>query len=287
MSTAAPKKKKKAGRYARKTPKWVPLAMGLAAVCAIVIGIVLLESRLAPEPTEPATVPTTVATEPTLPPNPYGPEDFSYDEEGYMACSAGSYRLGIDVSSHQNQIDWQQVADAGIEFVFVRLGYRGYSLGDIYADDYVDYNLREARAAGLQVGAYFYSQALNETEAAEEAAFCLDILGDYALDLPLVFDWEYVSEDARTGAMSRDALTACAVTFCEAVEAAGYEPMVYTNPDLAETLFDLTALGEYPLWLAMYTDTMGYPYAFDIWQYTASGDLPGIEGDVDINIMPG
>lgn len=289
MSITAPeKKKKKTGRYAKKLPKWVPLITGLLAVCAMVAGIVLLESRLSDPKPEPVTAPAAAApTEPTLPENPYGPGDFAYDENGYLSCSAGEYRLGIDVSDHQNRIDWQQVADAGIEFVFVRLGYRGYSQGDIYADDYVDYNLREARAAGLQVGAYFYSQALNEEEAAEEAAFCLKLLGDYALDLPLVFDWEYVSEEARTGHMRRSALTACAETFCQAVEAAGYESMIYFNPDLASSLLDLPALQAYPFWLAMYSDTMDYPYAFDIWQYTASGSVPGIEGDVDINIMPG
>lgn len=287
MATTAPaKKKRKKGRYSKKLPKWVPLILGLGVVCAIVAGILMLESRLTgpePEPVQPST--TAAPTQPPLPSNPYGPADFAYNEAGYLSCLTEDYRLGIDVSDHQGEIDWQQVADAGIEFAFIRIGYRGYEQGLLYTDDYAEYNLREARAAGLQIGAYFYSQALNEEEAAEEAAFCIEFLGDYGLDLPLVYDWEYVSGEARTGSMRRSDLTACARVFCEAVAAAGFEPMIYSNPNLAETLLDLEALREYPLWLAMYTDCMDYPYAFDLWQYTDSGSVPGIEGNVDINLM--
>ena len=106
--------------------------------------------------------------------------------------------------------------------------------------------------------------------------------------MPVVFDWEYVSEDARTGAMDRNTLTECAIAFCDAIAEAGYTPMVYFNPHIGDTLLDLEALVDYPWWLAMYSDRMDYPYAVAMWQYTHAGTVPGISGSVDINLyLPG
>lgn len=280
MSTTPARKKRKPRR--KKQNKAIALIAGLAVVCALVAAAAVLEFALSepePEPTE-----TTAPTEETLPPNPYSPEDFVY-VNGYLSCTAGDYSLGIDVSEHQQQIDWTQVAQAGMEFAFVRIGYRGYTRGDIHADDYAEYNLKEAKAAGLQVGAYFYSQALNAEEAAEEAAFCVDFLRDHALDLPLVFDWEYVSQEARTGDMDPETLTRCAKVFCQIVEEEGYEAVIYANPSLTGSLLRMTELQDYRFWLAMYTDVMDYPYKADFWQYTDQGSVPGIEGDVDIDLM--
>ena len=219
MSTSPVKKRKRPGKYARRKGRWLPLVMGLAVVWALVAGMVALESALSqPEPTET----TAPATEQTLPPNRYSAEDFTYSD-GYLSCTAGAYALGIDVSSHQQEVDWIQVAQSGIEFAFIRIGYRGYTEGLLNKDEYADYNLTQAKAAGLQVGAYFYSQAISVEEAAQEAVFCVELLKDHKLDLPVVFDWEYVSQEARTGAMDRQTLTQCALTFCQAVEEAGYE----------------------------------------------------------------
>lgn len=271
--------------FAGKLPYRVQLLMAYVVVCVLAIIIVTAETVQAlPEPTaETSAAPTQV----TLPPNPYGAEDFAYDENGYLTCTAGESRLGIDVSSHQKDIDWQQVAQSGVEFAFVRIGYRGFTEGGLFPDEYAEYNLREAKAAGLEVGAYFYSQALNEAEAREEAEYCLEFLKDCELDLPLVYDWEYVSGSARTADMDSETLTACAKTFCETVEEAGYEPMVYFNRELDRTLYDLRALQAYPFWFALYSESMDYPYAFDIWQYTNTGTVPGIEGDVDLNLWLG
>lgn len=273
------KNKRKSGR--KKYNKALPLIAGLAVVCVLVAAIVLLESSLTGSETEPTVA---APTEETLPPNPYSQEDFTYIN-GYLSCTAGDYTLGIDVSEHQQQIDWAQVAQAGMEFAFVRIGYRGYTQGDVHADEYADYNLREAKAAGLEVGAYFYSQALNAEEAVQEAAFCVDFLKEYDIDLPVVFDWEYVSQEARTGAMDPETLTQCARVFCQAVEEAGYEAVIYANPNLAENLLQMTELTDYRFWLAMYTDSMAYPYKVDFWQYTDAGCVPGIEGAVDIDLM--
>lgn len=276
--------KKRRRRRRRKKQPWAAVLAGFALVAVLVLAIVALESALTPEETEPseASAPPTVQT---LATNPYSAEDFSCDEKGFMTCETADTRVGIDVSDHQEQIDWQQVAGAGIEFAFVRIGYRGYSEGGVYADGYAARNIENAQAAGLDVGVYFYSQALTPEEAAEEAEFCLEFLEDYSIQLPVVYDWEYVSAEARTGLMEAGTLTACAISFCETVRAAGYEAMIYANPDIARNLLELYRLQDYPFWLALYSDTMDYPYRMDYWQYTCTGTVPGVTGDVDINLQ--
>ncbi len=216
--------------------------------------------------------------------NPYGPGDF-VQVGGYMTCTAGATRQGIDVSEYQEDIDWAQVRSAGFDFAFIRIGYRGYTTGEIKADDYAANNLENARAVGMDIGVYFYAQAVSEEEAREEARWCLDFLNGTPLDLPVVYDWEYVSRDARTGSVDRETLTACVRAFCEAVEAEGYQSMVYFNPSVGRDLLDLEALAQYPWWLAMYTTEMDYPHKVDIWQYTETGSVPGIKGNVDIDLM--
>ena len=218
---------------------------------------------------------------PTLKPNPYTPEDFYYDE-GYLVCSAAQTVMGIDVSRYQGEIDWVQVKQAGVEFAMVRLGNRGIADGQLYEDAYARQNLQGAKDAGLKVGAYFYSQALTVEEALEEAALALEILDGFALDMPLVFDWE---QESRTEKMDNRTLTDCTLAFCQAVEAAGYEPMVYFNSYQAQELLILEELQDIPWWLAMYDITAEFPYKVDMWQYTCTGTVPGIEGSVDINLL--
>ena len=220
----------------------------------------------------------------TMKDNPYSPEDFSA-VGGYVTCTAGPTRRGIDVSTHQERIDWEKVRDAGFDFAFIRIGYRGYSVGEIFPDARARENLKNARAAGFDVGVYFYSQAIDTQEAMEEAQWCLDFLAGEPLDLPVVYDWEYVSPSARTGGMDRKTLTECAKTFCTAIENGGYQPMIYFNSHVSRDLLDLNALAEYPFWLAQYKDEMDYPHQVDFWQYTEEGSVPGIEGDVDIDLM--
>lgn len=219
----------------------------------------------------------------TLPANPHAPEDFEY-RGNYLTCTTGKTRLGVDVSEHQQQIDWAKVADAGMEFAFIRIGYRGYTEGKLYPDAYAEANLTGAKDAGLKVGAYFYSQAISTTEAAQEADFCIKFLKKYDIDLPIVFDWEYVSSDARTGTVDMQTVTDCAKTFCKAIEDAGYEAMVYFNPSISTTHLDLLELQDYPFWLSLYSDTMDYPHQVEYWQYTQNGTVPGIPGDTDINL---
>jgi len=261
-------------------------AQGLAAISLAVAALALVLFLLTPKPGgEPdPTEPPTETTEPPIPLSVYGPEDFEFGEDGYLRCTAGNAVLGIDVSDHQQEVDWQQVADAGMEFAMVRIGYRGYTSGGLYEDERARENLLGAEAAGLKVGAYFFSQATTITEAALEAAWCIDFLEDFDISMPVVYDWEYVSEDARTGNMDQATLTDCAKIFCNSIRQAGYEAMIYFNPTLGETMLELEELVEYPFWLAMYSDQMTYPYAVEMWQYTSKGQVPGITVDTDINI---
>lgn len=233
---------------------------------------------------QPPAAETTGPTEFPLNENPYGPGDFAYDG-AYLSCLAGPAKLGVDVSSHQQDIDWAQVADAGMEFAMIRIGYRGYgAAGTVQMDEYAGQNLLGARQAGLQVGAYFFSQAVSIPEAAAEAASCIEFLQDYELDLPVVFDWEYVSEEARSTSVDPDTLLQCALVFCQAMERAGYQPMIYFNPHVARDYLDVTQLSQYPFWLAQYQDQLDYPHAVEMWQYTNKGTVPGIPGDADINL---
>ena len=223
---------------------------------------------------------------PTLIPNPYSANDFVL-REGFMELLEGQTITGIDVSYHQKEIDWQQVKAAGIQFVIVRLGYRGYESGSLVEDNMAMKNLKDAREAGLLVGAYFYSQAINAQEAAEEAQFALEILDGFRLDLPIAYDWEYVSETARTANVDGKTMTACTIAFCDTVLAGGYESMVYFNPQMAEHKLDMIALQDkgYPFWLAHFSDVMTFRHKIWIWQYSYTGKIPGISGTVDLNIM--
>ncbi len=240
-----------------------------------------------PQPEDPA-VPE--ETEPLVLPdlNPYGRFDFQYNRSNYLICTAQESYPGIDVSAFQGDIDWQQVKDSGIRFAMIRLGYRGYGkAGKLVEDEYAKKNLKEATEAGLPIGVYFFSQALNIQEADEEIDFMLKILGDYELHMPIVLDWEIPTDTARTANMDARTLTDIQLHFCEVMVEKGYTPMVYFNWSQSTRLLHLTELEQYPFWLALYQDRMTYPYKVEMWQYTDRGSVPGIQGNVDINVyMP-
>ena len=255
---------------------------------AVSVLVMYFTSKTAPQaeetqPTTTAPTETTAApTEPPLPPSQFTVEDFTFDGE-YLTCLTAETMVGIDVSHHQQEIDWAQVKEAGIQFVMVRLGYRALSeSGNLYEDRYVRQNLQGARDAGLLVGAYFYSQATSTDEAVEEARYALSILDGFQLDLPLAYDWE---EEKRNAGMDPRTVTACAMAFCRVVEQAGYQNMIYFNTHQAQELMQLLRLTEYPWWLAKYNTEGDFVCRFDMWQYTCTGTVPGIEGNVDINIL--
>ena len=239
------------------------------------------EAETAPAETEP---PFTIS-----PPdrNPYDRYDFQYNEHNYLLLQNVQSYPGVDVSAYQGEIDWEKVAASGIDFAIIRLGYRGYESGKLVEDKYAQDNLDGAAAAGLKVGAYFFSQALSNAEVDEEIDFMLELLGDRQLDMHLVLDWEIPASNARTAKMDPRTLTNMQLHFCKVVEQKGYQPMVYFNWHQAENLYYLNELEEFPFWLALYQDRMTFPWKVEMWQYTASGRVPGIPGDVDINVyMP-
>jgi len=267
----------------------------IALAVALLIGTVVCMQRCVAEWPQMSTVATTdtlgtlpnPSLGPTLAPNPYGPGDFAY-QNGHLTCLSGKSLLGVDVSEYQGQINWQKVADAGVEFAMIRIGFRGWgSQGEIQEDAYAQANLKGAAEAGLKIGVYFFSQAITEEEAREEARYVLGVLESVDVDLPVVFDWETVpSEDARTAGVTGAQLNTYAMAFCGEIAAAGYEPVVYFNLDFSKRMYDLRALQEagYGFWLAMYSDSMTYAHKLTMWQYTSGGSVPGIYGNVDLDL---
>ena len=205
----------------------------------------------------------------------------------YYKDSAGNIdsKIGIDVSKYQEEIDWKKVKNSGMDFAVIRLGYRGYSEGRLKEDEYFRQNMEGAKDAGLDVGVYFLSQALSEEEALEEAQFVLECIEDYELAYPVVFDTEEIpDEDARTKDLDKEQYTKNCITFCDAIREKGKETMIYSNMNWMAFTLDLTKLIDYDFWYADYEPTPQCPYIFKMWQYTEKGKVPGVEGDVDINI---
>ena len=195
---------------------------------------------------------------------------------------------GVDVSEHQYEIDWKAVADSGVDFAYIRIGYRGYTKGGLFEDPYFKANIEGAKANGLKAGVYFFSQAITVTEAIEEAEYVVKLLGDYTVDLPIIYDWEKMEEagaDARTYQLDKDILDACAVAFCETIKNAGYEPGVYFNRYIGYYGYDLSRLTAYKFWLAVPGDFPDFYYAADIWQYSFEETVPGISTPTDMNLM--
>lgn len=204
----------------------------------------------------------------------------SFDEPGYTS------RVGIDVSRFQGDIDWQKVKDQGIGFAFIRVGYRGYGQeGTLNTDMKYMQNIEGAKAAGIPVGVYFYSQAVNEQEAVEEAEYVLNLIDGIELEYPVVYDAEYVIEDeARTDHVTAEQFTANTIAFCEKIAGAGYEPVIYATMKWEAYALEMEKVNEYKKWYADYEDFPQTPYEFTYWQYTNEGVLDGISGTVDLNL---
>lgn len=207
---------------------------------------------------------------------------YSYDSDGdYNAMT------GIDISSHNQVTDWEAVRDDGIDFVMLRVGYRTYGGGILKEDEKFRQYYQDAKAAGLKVGAYFFSQAVTEEEAVEEAQLTAKQLRDCELDFPVAFDWEIIFDDsdgARTDHVPVDTLTDLTLAFCQNMESIGYRPMIYQNKRTSLLKYDLPRLQGIPFWLAEYGDGPTYIYQYDMWQYTCKGAVNGVEGKVDINL---
>lgn len=218
-----------------------------------------------------------------VPANTYDASLFQRDAAGFLRYADAP--VGIDVSSYQGVIDWPQVAAAGVDFAMIRLGLRGYTKGSIMTDATFEQNISGALAAGLDVGVYFFSQAVSVWEAEEEAGFVLEQLRGYELTYPVVFDWESINDpSARTNNVSSAELTLFAQAFCEKIAAAGYTPAIYFNQDQGYLGYQLDRLADYGFWLAEYGEAPGFFYEFGFWQYSERGSVPGIGGNVDLDL---
>ena len=219
---------------------------------------------------------------------PFDPALFVSDSRGRITYSGEGYTCmtGIDVSEHQYDIDWQKVAADGIDFAIIRTGYRGYTSGGLYEDKYFRQNMEGALNAGLKVGVYFFSQATSRREAHEEAAYVLEQIRDYDVTLPVVFDMEILGADYRTYSMSRRTLYGVTRAFCEDIREAGYEPMIYMTQYLGYQKYTLRELTDYGFWFAeYYVDYPSFVYDIDIWQYSDTGSVAGVNGNVDMDIF--
>lgn len=207
---------------------------------------------------------------------------YYFDGNGIMRPAT----FGIDVSKYQQNVDWKKVKQAGAEFAIIRIGYRGYSTGALALDPMFETHLAGAKAAGLRVGVYIFSQAINEEEAREEAFACSYVLNGRVLDYPVYFDSEYAVPGAHTGRadkLTKAQRTACAVAFCEEIQKYGYEPGVYASTSWYSTQLDFNALRSYNIWNAHY-GIPGPRMDCALWQGTCEGRIDGISGGVDINI---
>lgn len=193
--------------------------------------------------------------------------------------------VGVDVSKLQDYIDFAKVKKAGIDFVMIRGGARGYGTGQLIVDEYFLDNLKRATDAGLDVGVYFYSQAITKEEAVEEATLILENVGEYEIAYPIAFDMELITNDtARTDSLSKSEKTNIAKAFLKAVEEAGYKSILYGNKEWLIREIDMSKLTAYDVWLSQQEDIPDYPYRFTMWQYDTRGTVDGIAGPVNMNI---
>ncbi len=215
-------------------------------------------------------------------------EGFVTDVDGEMSYVIDGETLshkGIDVSSYQGVIDWPRVAADGVEFAIIRTTLRGYGTGRLVEDENFAANIEGAMSAGIHVGAYVFSQAITEEEVVEEAQSAIDALSPYVSGVPIIIDVERISgSQGRMDTLTPSERTDMIVKFAEVVSNAGYKPYVYYNTEMSILYVDLARLEGIPKWYASYSSDFFYPYDIDILQYSATGKVMGINGDVDMDI---
>lgn len=206
---------------------------------------------------------------------------YNFASDGSLSMNGGV--LGIDVSKWQGTIDWNAVKSSGISFVVIRCGYRGSSTGVLVKDPMFESNIKGATKAGLKVGLYFFSQAVNEKEAVEEASMAIALAKDYKISYPIFIDTEWTS-GGRANGISKDTRTAVCKAFCETIKSAGYTPGVYACKSWYQDSLNVSSLNGYKIWLAQYASQPTYSSRYDMWQYSDKGKVNGISTNVDMNI---
>jgi len=193
---------------------------------------------------------------------------------------------GIDVSEHQNEINWQSVKNDGVQFAMIRVGYRGYKQGSLATDAYFKKNIEGALGAGIRVGVYFFSQALNAEEGKAEAQYLLEQIKGYDVTMPIFFDWERVANvgETRVDGIGGAAITEACLAFCKEIKAAGYETGVYFYRSLGYYEYQLDKLGDLLFWVGAPGQSPDFYYKHTFWQYSASGTVSGISAATDLDL---
>ncbi len=257
----------------------------IALLVSIIILLVMLARMLFSEEQK------TSSETPAAIPDPIWRNDYDWsslrEQDGHLKFEDEFYtsKFGIDVSFHQQEIDWQKVAADGVEFAFIRAGYRGYETGGLHTDDYFAANMDGASAAGIETDVYWFSQAVNTEEAEEEAAYVLNLISPYTVGT-VAFDMETVSDHDRIRNLTAEEKTAIAAAFCRVIREAGYSVLVYGSDSWMYTSIHMEDLQEeVNFWLAGYgEDYPDFIYTFTIWQYSSTGKIDGIEKDCDLNL---
>ena len=190
--------------------------------------------------------------------------------------------MGIDISKHNGNIDWNAVKNSGVQYVILRCGYRGSASGVLVEDQKFKRNIQGATAAGLKVGIYFFSQAVNEVEAVEEASMTLSLIKNYRITYPVYIDVE--SANGRADGISKEARTSVINAFCQTIRNSGYTPGLYANKNWLTEKINTGALGGCKIWLAQYVAAPTYGGRYEMWQYSSRGSIAGIKGNVDLNV---
>jgi len=191
---------------------------------------------------------------------------------------------GIDVSKWNKDIDWEKVKEAGVEFVIIRCGYRGSTTGSLVIDPYFEKNIKGAQAAGLNVGIYFFTQAVTDVEAVEEASMVLSLIKNYHITYPVFIDTEGAGGTGRADNLNVEKRTLVCKAFCDTIESGGYNAGVYASKNWYNNRLNVEELEDYIIWLAEYREAPTYEGYYDMWQYTSKGQIDGIEGNVDLNV---
>lgn len=206
---------------------------------------------------------------------------YTFGGDGALSQSSGN--RGIDVSKYQGNIDWGAVAASGINFAIIRVGYRGSSSGALIQDPNFKKNISGATKAGIKVGLYFFTQAVNEAEAVEEASMAMSLASGYKVTYPIFIDTERAS-DGRANGLSKSARTAVVKAFCQTIRNGGYKAGVYASKSWYANQLNASALNGYCIWVAQYNSSCTYSGKYDMWQYSSKGSVSGIKGNVDMNI---
>lgn len=205
-------------------------------------------------------------------------------ENTEFLAASGNARVGIDVSKWNKTIDWEKVKEAGVEFAIIRCGYRGASTGALVLDPMYEQNIRGAIEADIPVGVYFFTQAVDEVEAVEEASMVIRLIEDYDVDYPVFLDSESAGGRGRADGLEAEERTRIHKAFLDTVKASGYETGIYGSRNWLNEQVDMEELSDYRTWLAEYAEIPAYDGYYHMWQYTSKGSVDGIETRVDLNL---